>query len=235
MDLIRIMLVDDHEVVREGLRRMLELEPDMKVVAEASSGQEALTHARTLAPEVILMDMKMPAMDGLETTRLLKQENPECKVVMLTLYNEYLPQAVHSGADGYLLKDLRRDELVQAIRDVREGRSPLHLSVEQGQLEGLVSGAHTGDRYSEREREVLRRVANGASSREIAEEMAMSEATVKRTLQQVFQKLGSPQPLGGSGRSHEEQPDLGLRLFASMPCVAVPLYQDYLAHSGAHR
>ena len=191
MDVIRIMLVDDHQVVREGLRRMLELEQDIKVVAEASSGQEALAQARALSPEVVLMDIKMPGMDGIEATRLLKQQNPECKVVVLTLYSEYLPHAAQAGADGYLLKDLRRDELVQAIRDVRGGRSPLHLSVEQGQLEGLVAGVYSPQRYSERELTVLRLVANGVSGREIAQQLAMSEATVKRTLRQIFEKLGT--------------------------------------------
>lgn len=189
MDTIRIMLVDDHEVVREGVRRMLELEQDMKVVAQASSGQEALAQAKALSPEIVLMDMKMPGMDGIETTRLLKQQNPECKVVVLTLYSEYLPHAAQAGADGYIRKDLRREELIQAIRDVKEGRSPLHLSVEQGQLEGLVAGVYSPQRYSERELTVLRLVANGVSSREIAQQLTMSEATVKRALQQVFEKL----------------------------------------------
>ena len=190
-DIIRIMLGYDHQVVREGVRRMLELEQDMKVVAEASSGQEALAQARALSPEVVLMDIKMPGMDGIETTRLLKQQNPECKVVVLTLYSEYLPHATHAGADGYLSKDLRREELVQAIRDVREGRSPLHLAVEQGQLEELVAGAYSPQRYSERELTVLRLVANGVSGREIAQQLAMSEATVKRTLRRIFEKLGT--------------------------------------------
>jgi len=190
-EMIRIMLVDDHQVVREGLRRMLELEQDMKVVAEASSGHEALTQARALSPDIVLMDIKMSGMDGIEVTRLLKQQNPECKVVMLTLYSEYLPHAAQAGADGYLLKDLRREDLVQAIRNVREGRSPLHLSVGQGQLEGLVTGVYSPQRYSERELTVLRLVSNGIPTREIAQQMAMSEATVKRTLQQIFEKLGT--------------------------------------------
>lgn len=191
METIRIMLVDDHEVVREGLRRMLELEPDMKVVAEASSGQEAVSLAKTLSLDVVLMDIKMPGIDGIEATRLVKEANPQCKVVVLTLYDEYLPHAVRSGADGYLLKNLRREELVQAIREVRAGRSPLHLSMEQGQLEGLVAGAYSPQQFSERELAVLRLVASGAASREIAQQMAMSEATVKRALQHVFEKLGA--------------------------------------------
>ncbi len=190
MSMIRILLVDDHEVVREGVRKMLELEEDMKVVAQASSGQEALTQAMTFSPDIALMDIKMPGMDGIEATRRLKEQNPECKILVLTLYSEYLPHAAGAGADGYIRKDLRREELVQAIRDVMEGRSPLHLSVERGQLEGLIAGAYSPQRYSERELTVLRLVSNGVPSREIAEQMSMSEATVKRALQQVFEKLG---------------------------------------------
>lgn len=191
MDTIGIMLVDDHQVVREGLRRMLELEPDMKIVAEASSGQEAILLAKTHSPEVILMDIKMPGMDGVEATRLLKQESPQCKVLVLTLFSEYLPNAIKSGADGYLLKDLRREELVQAIRDVLDGRAPVRLSMEQGQLGELLSGSFSPGQYSDREMAVLKMVADGAPNREIAQQLAMSEATVKRILRQASEKLGA--------------------------------------------
>ncbi len=191
MDPIRIMLVEDHQVVREGLRRMLEMEDDMKIVAEASNGQEALAWVKTLAPELILMDIRMPGMSGIETTRLIKETNPDCKVMVLTLYNEYLPHALESGADGYVLKDVRREELVKAIRDVRDGRSPLHVSMEEQQLRDFVGGASDAQRLSERETEALRLVSSGAPSREIAQEMAISETTVKRTLRQAFEKLGA--------------------------------------------
>ncbi len=191
MDDIRIMLVEDHQVVREGLRRMLEMEDDMKIVAEASNGQEALASVKTLAPEIILMDIQMPGMSGIETTRLIKETNPECKVMVLTLYSEYLPHALESGADGYVLKDVRREELVKAIRDVRDGLSPLHVSIEEQQLRGFVGSASDAQRLSERETEALRLVSNGAPSREIAQEMAISETTVKRTLRQAFEKLGA--------------------------------------------
>ncbi|MCH7706531.1 MAG: response regulator transcription factor [Chloroflexi bacterium] len=191
MDPIRIMLVEDHQVVREGLRRMLEMEDDMKIVAEASNGQEALAWVKTLAPEVILMDIRMPGMSGIETTRLIKEINPDCKVMVLTLYNEYLPHALESGADGYVLKDVRREELIKAIRDVRDGRSPLHVSMEEQQLREFVGGAYDAQRLSERETEALRLASGGAPSREIAQEMAISETTVKRTLRQAFEKLGA--------------------------------------------
>lgn len=191
MDSIRIMLVEDHQVVREGLRRMLEMEDDMKIVAEASNGQEALAWVKTIAPEVILMDIRMPGMSGIETTRLIKEANPNCKVMVLTLYNEYLPHALESGADGYVLKDVRREELIKAIRDVRDGRSPIHVSIEEQQLKDFVGGASNAQRLSERETEALRLVSSGAPSREIALEMAISETTVKRTLRRAFEKLGA--------------------------------------------
>lgn len=191
MDTIRIMVVEDHQVVREGLRKMLELEPDFKVVAEASSGQEAIEMLSTFSPEIVLMDIKMPGMDGLETTRLITEHSPDCKVIILTLYDEYLPSAVQSGAAGYLLKDLRRDDLIQAVREVRQGRAPLHLSVKREQLSGIVAGAYSPDRLTERELEVLRLVANGSPSREIASQMSLSESTVKRTIRQASEKLGS--------------------------------------------
>ena len=178
-------------MVREGLRRMLELAPDMRIVAEASSGQEALLLARTHSPQIILMDIKMPGMDGVEATRLLKQEVPQCKVLVLTLFNEYLPNAIQSGADGYMIKDVRREELVQGIRDVLDGRSPVRLSMEQGQLGELLSGSFSPYQYSDREMAVLRMVADGSPNREIAQQLAMSEATVKRVLRQASEKLGA--------------------------------------------
>src|SRR4030067_1070125 len=138
MDAIRILLVDDHQVVREGLRRMLELETDFQVVGEAAEAKEALTQVELLSPEIILMDIKMPKVDGIELTRQLKEKYPVSKIIMLTLYDEYLTQAIEAGAVGYVLKDIKREELIRAIRAVHEGRSPLNRSLTQTQLTGLV-------------------------------------------------------------------------------------------------
>ena len=126
MDVIRIMLVDDHQIVREGLRRMLELEPDMNVVAEASNADEAIAQARVVEPDVIIMDIQMPGMNGIELTRRLTNERPELKILVLTLYDEYLPEAIAAGAVGYLRKDLGRWELVQAIRTASGNRVVLN-------------------------------------------------------------------------------------------------------------
>ncbi len=192
MNAIRILLVDDHQVVREGLRRMLELEADLKVVGEAADAKEALTQVESLSPEVILMDIKMPGVDGIELTRQLKQKYPSCNVIMLTLYDEYLTQAIEAGAVGYLLKDIKRDELLRSIRAIREGRSPLHLSLSQEQLAELVAPAESQQRayLSERELAILRLIADGVITKEIANQLFLSEASVKRSVRLILEKLG---------------------------------------------
>jgi DNA-binding NarL/FixJ family response regulator len=118
---IRVLLVDDHQVVREGLEHMLKQEEDMEVVGQSANGEEALTQVEALAPNIVLMDIKMPGMDGIELTRRLKARQPFCNVIMLTLYDEYLAEAMEAGASGYLLKDAKRTELAQAIRQVHRG------------------------------------------------------------------------------------------------------------------
>lgn len=121
---IRIVLVDDHEIVRRGLRRMLELEKDIKVVADCANANEAFSQVEKLSPDIILMDIKMPEVNGVEATRVLKGKKPACKIIMLTLYDEYIVQSIEAGADGYLLKDARCTELTQAIRQVYQSKRP---------------------------------------------------------------------------------------------------------------
>lgn len=193
MDLIRILLVDDHQVVREGLRRMLEVEADLKVVGEAADANEALTQLKALSPEVILMDIKMPGVNGIELTRKLKEKQPSCNIIMLTLYDEYLTQAIEAGATGYLLKDIKREELLRAIRAVHQGRSPLNLSLSQDRLAELVAPAESRQRtqLSERELTVLRLIADGETTKEIATQLFLSEASVKRSVRLILEKLGA--------------------------------------------
>ncbi len=192
MDAIRILLVDDHQVVREGLRRMLELETDFQVVGEAAEAKEALTQVELLSPEVILMDIKMPKVDGIELTRQLKKKYPSSKIIMLTLYDEYLTQAIEAGAVGYVLKDIKREELVKAIRAVHEGRSPLNLSLSQAQLAELVAPAESQQRayLSERELAILHLIADGVTTEKIANQLFLSEASVKRSVRLILEKLG---------------------------------------------
>ena len=126
---IRILLVDDHQVVREGLQHMLEQEEDMEVVGQSDGSEEALSQIAMLSPNIILMDIKMPGIDGIELTRQLKKRQPFCNVIMLTLYDEYLVEAIEAGAVGYLLKDAKRVELTQAIRQVHHGEVVISQSI----------------------------------------------------------------------------------------------------------
>ncbi len=191
MDAIRILLVDDHQVVREGLRRMLELEADLKVVGEAADATEVLTQAESLSPEVILMDIKIPGVDGIELTRQLKEKKPSCNVIMLTLYDQYLTQAIEAGAVGYLLKDIKREELIRAIRAVHQGRSPLNLSLSQEQLAELVTPVDQQQAFlSERELAILHLIADGITTKGIATQLFLSEASVKRSVRLILDKLG---------------------------------------------
>ncbi len=188
---IRILIVDDHQLVRAGLRTMLELEHDFEVVGEVADPRQALASVNELDPEIILMDIKMPEMSGLELTRLLKEKRPDCSIVILTLYDEYLTQAIEAGADGYLQKDIKREELVRAIRAAHEGRSPLNLSLSQSRLAALAA-AHEGQGplMSERELAVLKLVASGAGTTAIAEQLFLSQSSVKRSVAVIFDKLG---------------------------------------------
>ena len=126
---IRILLVDDHQVVREGLQHMLKQEEDMEVVGQSANGEEALSQVAMLSPNIILMDIKMPGVDGIELTRQLKEKQPFCNVIMLTLYDEYLAEAIEAGAVGYILKDAKRAELTQAIRQVHHGETVISESI----------------------------------------------------------------------------------------------------------
>jgi len=126
---IRILLVDDHQVVREGLQHMLKQEEDMEVVGQSASDAEALSQAEMLSPNIVLMDIKMPGMGGIELTRQLKEKQLSCDVIMLTLYDEYLAEAIEAGAAGYLLKDIKRAELTQAIRQVHHGEVVISESI----------------------------------------------------------------------------------------------------------
>jgi DNA-binding NarL/FixJ family response regulator len=185
---IRVLLVDDHEIVRSGLRRMLELEEDIKVVGDCADADEAFFQAEMLCPDIVLMDIKMPERDGVETARLLKEKQPSCEIIMLTMYDEYLAQAIEAGAVGYLLKDVKRDELVRAIRAVYHGRLPLN----QGLSRSANSTKDSEEPYlPEREVAILRLIAKGATSKEIGAQLFLSEATVKRDVQRIFDKLGA--------------------------------------------
>lgn len=193
MSPITVLLVDDHQVVREGLRRMLELEDDIRVIGEAANMEEALQLAGLHSPDVILMDIKMPGGDGVETTRRLKEKLSACHIIMLTLYEEYIAEAIEAGAVGYLLKDVKREELSQAIRVAYQGQSPLDASLTRKLVGEFASLAKEKARpqpgLSERQLEILRLIAAGATNNEIAGQLFLSETTVKREMHSLFAKL----------------------------------------------
>ena len=126
---IQILVVDDHQVVREGIRHLLGQEEDMEFIGQAGNGEELLCQVEMFSPDIVLMDIKMPGVDGIELTRRVKQRQPACNVIMLTLYDEYLNQAIEAGARGYLLKDINREELAQAIRRVHRGEVVISESI----------------------------------------------------------------------------------------------------------
>ena len=187
---IRVMLVDDHPVVREGLRGMLEAEPDLTVVDEAGSGEEAVERARATETDVILMDLRMRDLDGVGATERILADNPRTKVVVLTTYetDADILRAVEAGASGYLLKDASRADLANAVRAAARGETVLAPSV-AGRLVNQVRRPVT-QTLSGREVEVLALVAKGLTTADIGRALHISEATVKTHLLNVFAKLG---------------------------------------------
>ena len=188
---IRIMITDDHGVVRQGLRMFLSLDPDIQVVGEAENGQEALEMARELEPDVVLMDLLMPVMDGISATQAIRAELPEVEVVALTsvLEGASVAGAVRAGAIGYLLKDTDAEELHRAIRGAAEGRVQL-ASEAAARLMREVRAPENPEALTERETEVLKLLARGKSNRQIASELFVDEKTVKAHVSSILRKLG---------------------------------------------
>jgi DNA-binding NarL/FixJ family response regulator len=197
---IRVLVVDDQELMRAGLRMVLEAEPDLEVVGEAADGAEAVERARRTKPDVVLMDVRMPGMDGIEATRRLLQGDlgDSVRVLILTTFDldEYVYAALRAGASGFLLKEAPSDQLVQGIRVVASGDALLAPSVTRRLINEFArTPADETDQIpldllTEREREVLTLVAQGLSNAEIAAELIVEESTVKSHLRHVLQKLG---------------------------------------------
>ena len=194
---IRVLLVDDHMVVRIGVKALIDSEPDMEVVGEAANGVEAIEQAKRLRPDVIVMDISMPEMDGLEATRRIRVETPECRVLILTVHaqEKYLFPVLKAGGAGYVLKSTVDTELFDAIRIVAEGGAFLYPSATRMLLEDYVNQLHSGplqDAYetlSEREREVLKLLALGHTAGEAANQLALSPKTVETYRTRIMQKL----------------------------------------------
>ena len=200
-DPIRILLVDDQRLMREGLRILLELEADLKVVGEAENGEAALEVYAVLHPDVVLMDVRMPGMDGVETTWRLRERWPEARVIILTTFDddEYVFEGLRAGALGYLLKDVSGHDLAEAVRTVAVGGALIEPSVarkvvaEFARLARPARPPETGlpEPLSDRERDILRLLAQGLSNREIATRLSLAQGTVKNYVTNILQKLGA--------------------------------------------
>ncbi len=202
MDPIRVLLVDDHAMLRDGLRNILQMEPDITVAGEASDGESAVRQAEQLQPDVVLMDINLPGIDGIEATRRVRLASPGSSVIILSMHNadEFLFAAIREGAAGYLLKSLPSSEVVRAVRAAARGESLLDPAMARKLMEGYASllrrsPAEEPDEPEEhdltpREKEVLDMVVQGASNREIGEKLFLSEKTVKQHMTKILRKLG---------------------------------------------
>ncbi|HLZ54417.1 MAG TPA: response regulator transcription factor [Verrucomicrobiae bacterium] len=198
MDKIRVLLADDHTVVRQGLRVLLEAESDIAVVGEAETGRQAVQLARKLAPDVIVMDIAMPNLNGLEATRQITREVPATRLLVLSSYNddEYVHQVTEAGASGYLLKQTAATDLIKAVREARKGNAFFSPAISRRLVEryreAFLQGAPARKRtdlLTSREAEVLQLIAEGRANKQIAAELCISIKTVEKHRQQVMNKL----------------------------------------------
>ena len=195
MDIVNILIVDDHTLFRTGVRKMLEAEGDMRVVGEAATGREALEQARELLPDVILMDIRMPDLDGVKAARVLHREMPHVGIIFVTMFedDEFVFQGLQAGGRGYILKDAGPDTMLRAIRAVAHGESLLGPTIAQKVIRqfSALPGKQTPlvDDLTPRELEVLTLIAEGMGNKEIAQELVISEKTVKNHINNIFSKL----------------------------------------------
>ncbi|MCP6762135.1 MAG: response regulator transcription factor [Fischerella sp. CENA71] len=197
--MIRLLLVDDQTLIRDGIRAMLNLEPDLEVIGTADNGESAIAQVEALHPDVVLMDVRMPVMDGKVATGIICERFPNIKVIVLTTFDddEYIADAMRAGAKGYLLKDMPSEELAQAIRFVHKG----YTQMGPGVLEKIIAKVQVSepvspklpepklDSLTEREQDVLRLIAVGATNREIAQQLYISEGTVKTHVTHLLNRL----------------------------------------------
>jgi DNA-binding NarL/FixJ family response regulator len=197
-DRVRVVLIDDDDLMRAGLRSVLSSDETIDVVGEAGDGRAAIDEARTLQPQVVLMDIRMPDLDGISATREVLAVSPETKVVVLTTFeqDDYIFDALRAGASGFLLKRTKPEELIAAIHAVAEGDSLLSPSVTRRVIDRMASqsapvvSSRRLDELTPREREVLESIARGLSNREIADEFVIEESTVKTHAKRILMKLG---------------------------------------------
>jgi DNA-binding NarL/FixJ family response regulator len=190
--MIRLLLVDDQMLIRRGLKSLLKLETVVEIVGEAENGEDALKQIPTLNPDIVLMDVRMPIMDGVAATREIRHRFPDVKVLVLTTFDdaEYISQALQNGASGYLLKDTPVEELVQACQLVQKGYTQLAPGLVQKLIAAPAPPPAEWNELSPREQEILRLIAAGASNREIAAQLFLAEKTVKNHVSRILARLG---------------------------------------------
>ena len=193
MSKIRVLVVDDHTIMRDGIRALLGVHDDIEIVGEASEGKEAISKAQELAPDVVIMDIAMPEMDGLEASRRIVKKNPRIKILVLTQYDDkkYILAAIKAGAAGYVSKQVLGTELVLAIRTMYQGGSYLYPTATRAEIEGFLNQAEADpyDELTPREREILKLIADGRTSREIADMLYISFKTVLGHRAKLMEKL----------------------------------------------
>ena len=201
MNKIKILLADDQSLIRDGLKTVLELEKDLEVTGTARNGNEAVRMTEIMKPDVLLLDIRMPEMDGVECIKTVKKHHPEVKVIMLTTFNddEYIVEALANGASGYILKDIELDKLIEAIHDAVEGKLIIYPEVAAKLAEGLSklpsrkkeaedSGWDCG--FTEREREIACMMVQGFTNRQISSALYMSDGTVRNYISNIYSKIG---------------------------------------------
>ncbi|MGB9840178.1 response regulator [Thermovenabulum sp.] len=193
---IKVIIADDHALVREGIAKILSLEADIEILGEASDGKEAVELAKKLKPDVVLMDINMPNVNGIVATREIKKENPGVKIIALTIHEQvdYLLELIRYGVSGYLLKDVTPDELIKTIRQVFSGKGVIPPSMMPKVFEEINKLSQKDEKITfnltSREIEILQELAKGLSNKEIADKLFISEKTVKNHLTNIFQKMG---------------------------------------------
>ncbi|MEN8172201.1 MAG: response regulator transcription factor [Chloroflexota bacterium] len=199
-DAIRVYLVDDQRLMRDGLRTLLEIEKDLEIIGEAENGEQAVEAYRDHKPDVMLMDIRMPGINGVEATRQIKSESPEARILILTTFDddEYVFEGLRAGASGYLLKDVSGGELADAIRTVAQGGALIEPSVARkvvAEFARLTPSAQSADKLadplSEREMEILKVLAQGFTNKEIGAQLHLAEGTVKNYVTSILQKIGA--------------------------------------------
>jgi len=191
---LRVLIVDDHPVTRDGLRSALSTSDEVEVVGEASNGEEAVVAVKDLSPEVVFMDVRMPGMDGLEATRVIRDIAPDTKVILFTVEESRaaIADAIRAGVSGYLLKDVSASELIQAARLALEGKAVIHPTLTRAFIEEIQYVETPRETpLSRRESQILQKVAYGATTKEVAHDLSISPHTVKTHLERIFEKLGA--------------------------------------------